>query len=121
MPDRRISRDSREAVGASTLEPDAKIGERRGSTLSLVSFDQAKKSLANRLRHHRGFRAAALLLEHHQGLVELGIALTDVVAHERDLWMLAAQTQDSRPRNIGMMNVAGDQTAKVRGIVVTST
>ncbi len=66
------------------------------------------------------FRAAALLLENEQRLVELRIALANFFAKDRDLGMLAAQAQDRRACNIRVVNVAGDEAAEIVGVLARS-
>ena len=89
--------------------------------MSLVGFDQTKKSLPDRFRHHRRLRATALLLENEQRLVELGIAFANLLAKNCDLGMLAAQAQDGCSRDVRMMNIARDEPAEIVGIFSRST
>ncbi len=66
VSDGGIRGDAGEAVGAPALQTDAQIGERSGSALRLVGFDQPEKRLPDRVRHHCRLGTAALLLENEQ-------------------------------------------------------
>ena len=55
-----------------------------------------------------------------RGLSNLRIALANLFAKNRDLRVLAAQAQHRRSRHVGMMNVAGDQSAEIVGILPRS-
>ena len=50
------------------------------------------------------------------GLSNFGFALANLFAKNLDLRVLAAQAQHGRSRHIGMMNIAGDQSAEIVGI-----
>jgi hypothetical protein len=72
--------------------------------------------LADGLRHHRRFRAAALLLENVEWLIKLWIPLANLFAKDANLCVLAAQAEDRGSGDVGMVNVAGDQSAEIVGI-----
>ena len=77
--------------------------------------------MPDRLRHHGGFRAAALLLEDDQRLVEPRIALADFFAKDFNLGMLTAEAEYGGSSHVGVMNVACDEAAEIIGVFPSST
>src|SRR5579859_5736005 len=70
-----------------------------------------------RLRQHGALRGTALLLEKNQRLVELRIAFLDLFPQNIGLRMLASQTQHGCSRDVGMMEVPGDQAAEISRVL----
>ena len=62
-----------------------------------------------------------LLLQNDQGLVERRIALLDLLPQDCNLRRLATQAEDRGSRHIGMIDVTGDQSAEIVGILARST
>ncbi len=104
------------AVRAAALEPHGKVSQWRRRAPAHVDFDQPQKSLSNRFREHREFFAAALLFEDVKRLGEIGVPFSDFIAQHRHLGILAAQAEHRGAGNVRMMNVAGDQGAKIVGV-----
>src|SRR5579863_8635926 len=92
----------------------------RGSPPGLVCFYQTFKRLVNRVRKHGELRAALLLLQNKQRLAEIRIAPANLLAQDSGLRVLASQAEHRRPGNIRMIDVAGDEAAKVVGILPRS-
>src|SRR5277367_4553941 len=89
------------AVGASALEAHAEAGKRSGGALRFVGFHQAEKCAANRFAEHGGFGAAVLLFDDDEGLSEIWISFVQFLAQNRDLRVLAAETENGGAGDIG--------------------
>ena len=61
-----------------------------------------------------------MLLEDEELLVELGIAFADLIPQDCDLRVLAAQAKHCGACDVGVVNVAGNQPAKVVRILARS-
>ena len=62
------------------------------------------------------FGATLLLLQNHQRLIKLRIPFANLFAQDGNLRVLAAQTQHRGPRNIRVVQVAGNQPAQIVGV-----
>ena len=113
MADRRIGGESRKTVRASALQSHAEARKRSTHSPALIGFHQAEESFPNRLRQHRGFGTALLLLHDHQRLIETRISLPQLSAQNRDLRMLTAQAEHGRSRDVRVMDITGDEPAKI--------
>src|SRR5215472_8528000 len=83
------------------------------ATIRLVCLHKSVKGPANRLREHGKFRSALLLLENDERLLQVQVAAVDFVPQDFNLRVLAAEAQHRRTGNIGMVDVARDQTAEI--------
>ena len=116
MSDRRIGRDAGKPVRPSAFQTHTQLRKRRCCASALVCFDQANESLPDRVRKHRRFSAALLLLQNEQRLVKIRIAFVDLMTEDSALRMLAAQAKYRSPGHVGMVYVTGDEPAKIVGI-----
>ena len=81
-----------------------------------VGLDQAQKRLTDGLRQHVELGAALLLLQNDHRLVEIRIALRDLLPQYADLGILATQAEDGRSSHVGMVDVSRNQAAQIVGI-----
>ena len=72
-------------------------------------FRMASESMAE-------FSAALLLLQDNHRLVEIRIALLDLVAQDSNLRVLATQAEDCSSRDVGMVDVSRNQPAQIVGV-----
>ena len=117
VTDCRIGRKSGKTVRASALQSHAKLRHRGANPPALVRFHQPEKRFANRLRQHCGFGSTLLLFHYDQRLIEIRIPLAQLGAQNRNLRMLAAQAEHRCSSHVGMMNVAGNQSAQIARIL----
>src|SRR5277367_4765682 len=88
-------------VRTSAFQAHAEAGKRSGGALRFVGFHQAEKCAANCLAEHGGFGAAVLLFDDDEGLIKIGIPLAQLLAEDRDLRVLAAETENRSTGDIG--------------------
>src|SRR6266568_4698313 len=116
MTDGGIRGEAGKTVGAATLEAEGKLRKGGGLAFDFVSFDETEKGFADGLRNHGGFRSALLLLEDEKRLVEMTVPTLDLLEQNWNLRVLAAEAENRGARNVGMMDVAGEQAAESVGI-----
>src|SRR5258708_1182124 len=117
MADGGIGGNSRKAIRSAAFQPNAKLRQWRGPALGLVGFHQAEERFANGLRNHGPFRGALLLLEDKEWLRKARVAALDLFLQDGHLRVLASEAQDRCTRNIGMMNVTGEQSAEICSVL----
>src|SRR5271155_4364042 len=116
VTDGGIGRKAGKTVGASAFQAHAEAGERSGGALSFVGFHQAEKCAANCFAEHGGFGAAVLLFDDDEGLSEIWISFAQFLTQNRDLRVLAAETENRGTGDIGMIDVTGNEAAEIIGI-----
>jgi hypothetical protein len=102
-----IGGDPGKSIGPAALEPDGQCRKRRRFALKTIGLDQPKKCLPDRLREHRRFQLALLLIEDEQRFGRPRIALVQLLLQNRNLRVLATQAQHRGSGHVGMMNVTG--------------
>ena len=118
VADGRIGGDAGKTVGAATFQADAQMRKWcRRTVRILIHFHEPGERLADRFRHHPKLRSALLLLEHQERFRKLRITFLDLLEQNRDLRMLAAKAQNGGTGNVRVMNVTGNQGAKIIGIL----
>src|SRR5262249_9416766 len=113
VADRGVGGKSGETVGTTALQADTKTRKRFIGAASVVGFHESEKELADGLRAHDLCGACLLLLENHQGLVEIRITFANFFAQNGNLSMLATEAEDCCSGHVRMVDVAGDETAKI--------
>src|SRR4029077_6039920 len=109
VADGGVRGDAGKTVGAATFQTDTQAGKwRRRTTRIFVNFHESRKCLADRFRYHPEFRSTLLLLEDYKRLRKLRIALLDLLEQDRDLRVLAAETQNGSPGDVRVMDVTGN-------------
>jgi hypothetical protein len=108
VTNRGIGGKAGKTVGASAFQSQTQARDWGAGALSLIRFHQAEKCAANCLGKHGGFGAAVLLFDDHQGLIEIWIPLAQFLAQNRDLRVLAAETEHRCSGDVGMIDVTGD-------------
>src|SRR5262249_41003009 len=95
------------------LQSDAKTGEFGRFALRLIGFNQSLKGRRDSAGKHCVFRTAFLLLKDKQRLPEIWIPPLDLLLQDLNLRMLAPEAQHCGAHDVGIMNVPGDEAAKV--------
>ena len=85
-----------------------------------VGLGNPQEGRLHGFRKHFELGPAALLLEHNQRLAEIRIAPRNLFPKNTYLRILATETQDGGPCNIRMVEVSGNQTAKILGVLAGS-
>ena len=117
VTDAGIRRDAAEAVRASALHGQRERGKRRGGSFDLIRLRKCREGLVDGLLHQGGLEAGLLLIDENDGLAQLGIAGAELLHKQSGLRVLATEAEHSGAGDIGVMNVAGEQTAKLACIL----
>src|SRR5215469_13661357 len=116
MTDGGVGRNAGKTVGSSAFQAEAKMRKGRRLATGVLRLHKTEEGLTNGGGQHREFRARPLLLEPKNRFREVRIAPGDFLTKNGDLRMLAAEAQNRRAGNIGMMDVSRDEPAQVSRI-----
>ncbi len=86
----------------------------------MLASTRPREGLLDGGGEHVGFEAGLLLIEDQDGLGEVGIAQSQFFLQVGDLGVLATEAEDGGAGDVGVVDVAGDETAEGAGVVAGS-
>ena len=109
--------DAAEAVRTAALHAQGERGERRGGAFDLVGLSERDEGAVDGLLHERRLVAGLLLIDDDHRLAQLGIARAELFHEQSGLRVLAAEAEHGGAGDVGVVNVAGEQTAEFTRIL----